>query len=168
MVVATNKGKTEYPLLSYVLVKPENGPATKLSPRLRGPYQILQKKIRKEGDIYTCQHLASNKVEDFYVGLLTPFLFEEDRTNPLEVATHDDEYHIVEAVLQHKFKGKGNKTEDLILQIKWMGYDLPEWVSFDNSTLKKVKIIHDYLYDNKLAKHVPVAFKRVKEMISEN
>jgi hypothetical protein len=156
--------KTEFPIQSYVLVQPELGPADKLSPRLRGPYLVLHKRIRKEGDVYTCQHLSTNKIEDFHVTLLTAFNYDDIRTNPLEVATHDDEYHIVESVLHHKFKKKGNKTRDLLLKIKWLGQDLPEWISYDGPTIKKVSLVHDYLYANRLATHVPSAFKRVNEL----
>jgi hypothetical protein len=119
--------------------------------------------VRKEGDVYTCQHLSTNKIEDFHVKLLTSFDYDDTKTNPLEVANHDDEYHIVEAVLEHKFKNKGNKTRDLLLKIKWLSEDSPEWVSYD--TLKKVEIVHDYLYNNRLATHVPNAFKRVYETL---
>jgi hypothetical protein len=131
--------KTEFPIQSYVLVQPEQGPADKLSPRLRGPYLVLHKRVRKEGDVYTCQHLSTNKIEDFHVKLLTSFNYDDTKTNPLEVATHDDEYHIVEAVLEHKFKNKGNKTRDLLLKIKWLSEDSPEWVSYD--ILKKVQLL---------------------------
>lgn len=163
MATASVKSKTEFPLLSYVLIKPETGPDNKLAPRLKGPYQILNKTSRKQGDVYTCQHLASNKIEDFHVTIMTPFIMDES-TNPLEIAAHDHEYHIVESVLQHKFKGKNNdKTKNLLLKIKWVGENLPEWVPYDNSTLKKVELVHDYLYANRLAKHVPAAFKRVVE-----
>ena len=155
--------KTEFPVQSYVLVQPEQGPVDKLSPRLRGPYLVLHKRMRKEGDVYTCQHLSTNKIEDFHVKLLTSFNYDDTRINPLEVATHDDEYHIVQAVLEHKFKNNGNKTRDLILKIKWLSEDSPEWVSYD--TLKKVEIVHDYLYKNRLATHVPNAFKRVNETL---
>ena len=164
MAMAEGINKTDFPLLSYVLVKPETGPDTKLSPRLKGPYQVIHKKIRREGDIYTCQHLASNKIEDFHVTILTSFIFDAEKINPLEIAAHDDEYYVVESVLNHKFKGRENKTKNLMLKIKWLGQELPEWVSYDNSTLKKVNIVHDYLYANRLAIHVPNAFKRATEI----
>ena len=151
---------TEFPLLSYVLVNPEMGPLDKLSVRRRGPYQIINRTVRKQGDIYTCQHLANNKVEDFHVKLLTAFEYDDTRTSPIEVSTHDDEYHIVDAVLGHRFKKiRSNKTKDLQLKIKWLGDESPLWCDY-NTTLKKVEKVHDYLYNHKLVIHVPAAFKR--------
>ena len=159
MAKSSSVEKIIFPTLSYVLVTPENGPVDKLSPRRKGPYQILHRKIRPQGDVYSCLHLATNKVEDFHVTLLTAFSYDEIRTSPIEVATHDHEYHIVDKVLGHRFRNNKFKTQNLQLKIKWEGEQSAEWYDYD-STLKRVEKVHDYLYNNKLATHVSTAFKR--------
>ena len=160
-----NQPVTVFPIRSYVLVQPENGPTDKLSPRLLGPYQIIEKYSRKQGDVYECQHLATNKIESFHVKLLTEYKFD-DSSNLIDAATHDSEYFLVEMVLNHRFKNKDKSTKNLELLIKWVGNDLPEWQPY-STTLKKVEKVHDYLYNNRLATHVPTAFKRA-QIIEEN
>lgn len=158
--VDNNQPVTTFPIRSYVLVQPENGPIDKLSPKLKGPYQIIEKYARKQGDVYECQHLATNKIESFHVKLLTEFKFD-DNSKLIDIAAHDHELFLVESILNHKFKNKDKTTKNLELLIKWVGNDIPEWQSY-STTLKKVEKVHDYLYDNRLATHVPTAFKRVQ------
>jgi hypothetical protein len=52
---SSNQSVTVFPIRSYVLVQPEKGPTDKLSPKLLGPYQIIEKYTRKQGDVYECQ-----------------------------------------------------------------------------------------------------------------
>ena len=65
---------TDFPVGSFVLVSyPQTGmgrkPPTKLHPRLRGPYQI----VNRRKDTYTVRNLLTNNMEDFHSTSLHPY-----------------------------------------------------------------------------------------------
>lgn len=99
--------KTEFQIGDYVLVayeKDGHKAPSKLHPVLRGPCRIIDKTVRREGDIYTVQHLDSFKLEDFHVKLLQKFNHDARFTDPTSVATADNQSFIVESILNHRFQ----------------------------------------------------------------
>jgi hypothetical protein len=177
----TGRQQTTFAINTFVMAKYEanNGePPTKLHPLLRGPYQIINRSIRAEGDIYTVQDLVTNKLYDFHVKLLQPYQYDATRINPLAVAMKDhnssmeSRVYIVEEVLNHRFFPNSVKAANLQLLIKWMNEDRPQWNSYNETSIKKVKLVQDYLYDNKLGAMVPQQYKRTvrmqKERVIEN
>ena len=74
-----------------------------MHPILRGPARIVNKVSRSEGDIYTVQHLDSTKLEDFHFKLLRKFHYDARFTDPISVATSDNQTFEVEEILKYRF-----------------------------------------------------------------
>ena len=107
--LAKNSGEpiTEFPINSFVTVAYENDehkPPSKLHNRRRGPYRILSKTTRDEGDVYNCIDLVTNKEYSFHVKLLHSFQYDVINTNIEEVATTERQYFTVERVTGHRWK----------------------------------------------------------------
>ena len=101
------KSITEFPIDSFVTVSYENDehrPPTKLHNKRRGPFQVISKATREEGDVYTCKDLVTHKEHDFHIKMLHPFHYDVLRTNVEEVATVEKHYFTVEKVISHKWK----------------------------------------------------------------
>jgi hypothetical protein len=143
--------KTVFPIDSYVLAKPEKGPDEKTSPRWLGPYVILERMSRDQGDIYRCQHLSTGKIFDFRIDRLEPYYTYDDSN------LHDVAYE-VETVLDHRFNGE-HKPAFLQLRVKWIGYHEPSWEPFRGNGLDKVGIVHEYLRSHRMISYIPQQFK---------
>ena len=154
-------GKSEFNIDDYVLVNYENDEhkaPTKFHPIIRGPFRVLSKVSRVEGDIYTVQHLNSIKMEDFHVKLLRPFHHDAQYTNPYEVAAADTQSFTIEKCLKYRWV-KGNKKlkSNMEVLVKWKGYEEPTWEPYVN--VADVGIFHQYLRDNKLSFLIRDRFK---------
>ena len=84
------------------------------------------------------------------------------RTNIEEVATTERQYFTVEKVVSHRWKDpqlattiKGQNAKNLELEIKWLGYEIPEWNRYDEPSIKKVREVITYLESNALKHLVP-------------
>ena len=146
--------KTIFAEDSYVLAKPEAGPTDKLEPPWLGPYQIISRLDRPEGDVYTVIHMATNKQYDFRVDRLKQFDFDPHLTRPFDAAALDFQGDVVESVLGHKFSGP-HTAENLRLKLKWLGDPNIDWYPFTDS-LSEVGIVHEYFRRfPKLEKFIP-------------
>jgi hypothetical protein len=150
--------KTTFPINSYVLVEPEVPPTNKLSPKWLGPFQILERLERPEGDVYRCLHLSTNKEFDFRVNRLNPFYFDDDAVLH-DTAQLDHEQYEVEAVVHHRYNG-AHTAKNLVLDIKWLGYEQTEWQAYSEGGLNEVDVVHEYLRRHNMAKYIPPRFKR--------
>jgi hypothetical protein len=152
--------RTVFPVDSYVLVKPEREPTSKLAPRLLGPYLVTERFPRGEGDVYRCLHLSTNQAFDFRVDRLYPY-FTHDEPSLRDTAMLDNESYEVEAVLGHRFQGT-QSAKNLQLQIKWLGYEQPQWQQYSgpNDGLNSVGVVHEYLRRHKFARFIPARFTR--------
>jgi hypothetical protein len=157
--------ETEFDINSFVLVQYENNdqrPPTKIHPKLRGPYQVISVHRRdNRGTIYTCQNLANNKLEDFYVKLLQPFHYDARYVDPAVEALVDSQAFIVEDILDHVFEGKKQIKTEMKFLVKWLGYEQPTWEPYAN--LAKLKQLHAYLRNNHLERYIQDAFRIPKE-----
>ena len=98
----TATGKKSYTVFedgSYVLLDPASGkPKGRLHARRTGPYLVMS----HEDSTYTLQNLVNKNHFRVNIHRMHPFHFDPDRTNPQEVAAHDEEEFIVEAILSHE------------------------------------------------------------------
>ena len=144
---------TSFPINSFVLVNYENEmhrPPSKLHTYRRGPLQVMQ----IDGNVYTLKNLVTNKLEDFHVKLLKPFVFNKDLIDPSEVAMHDEDYHIITEICDHKFTGSRTKRSNLQFLIRWDNDVKPTWYRWSPS-LAVNEEIHKYLKKNKLKRFIP-------------
>ena len=169
--LAKKKGTdiTEFPINSFVTAAWENDehrPPTKLHNVRRGPFRVLNKTTREEGDVYTVLDLVTNKELSFHVKLLHPFQYDVMRTSIEEVATVEKQFFTVENVVTHRWKDeqlamtqKGQNSNNLELLIKWAGYDIPEWNRYDDASIKKVQEVINYLELHNLKHLIPQQFR---------
>ena len=149
--------KTTFAVHSYVLVQPEVKPNDKLAPQWLGPYQILEHIEKREGDLYRCLHLSTNREFTFRVNQLNPFYFDDDAVLH-QTAQLDHEQYEIEAVIQHRYNGS-HTIKNLQLEIKWMGYDETEWQNYSEGGLNEVDVVHEYLRRHKMVRFIPPRFK---------
>ena len=105
----------------------------------------------------------------FHVKLLHPFAYDVIQTNIEEVATTERQYFTVERVVSHRWKDpqlattvKGQTASNLELEIKWVGYEVPEWNRYDEPSIKKVQEVITYLESNALKHLVPAHLRTSK------
>jgi hypothetical protein len=149
----------QFPIDSYVLVKYETGPPSKLHPTLKGPMRVVNIKRRgNQPSTYVCEDLVTHKYYNYHVKQLKPFEYDASKTDPETVAMADNHSILVETILKHCFIGtKAPNRSNLQFLVKWVGFDDPSWEPYRNtSSLEKV---HEYLIKAKLAKFIPDKFK---------
>jgi hypothetical protein len=155
--------ETEFDIDSYVLVQYENddrAPPSKVHPILKGPYQIIKINRRQpKGTVYTCRNLATQKVEDFHIKLLVPYLHDQANADPREAAMADNQSFEVESILDHLFEGKKQLRSTLKFKVKWVGYPIPSWEPY--ATMSKVRKVHEYLTEKQLSKFIPDIYKQL-------
>lgn len=163
------ESNTEFPIHSFVTAAYENDehrPPTKLHNKRRGPFKVISKTSREEGDVYKCLDLVTHKEYEFHVKLLHPFQYDVLRTNVEEVATVEKQYFTVERVINHKWTNpelaltsKGRNANNLQLEIKWIGYDKPEWNRYNEPSIKKVQEVINYFAQNGLSYLTPKQYR---------
>ena len=153
--------ETAFEVDSYVLVQYENdthAPPSKMHPILRGPYQVIAiNKREKRGTIYTCRHLATQKLEDFHVKLLTEYHYDAAHSVPATAAMADSQLFEVEEVLDHIFEGRKENKTNLRIKIKWQGFPNPTWERY--AEVAKVQKVHAYLKQKRMRKYIQLSFK---------
>ena len=167
---------TEFPLNSFVTAAYENDdhrPPTKLHNKRRGPFRVIAKNTREEGDVYICKDLVTHQEHSFHIKMLQPFYYDVLRTSVEEVATVEKQYFTVDKVISHKWinpelaiTNKGRNANNLLLEIKWAGYEKPEWNKYDEPSIKKVQEVIDYLAQNGLNHLIPQQFRKPKDKAS--
>ena len=149
------KNQTIFDINSYVLVEYENKQTpTKLHLRSKGPYRV----VNKIGNIYTLQNIVTNKIEDYHVKLLRPFHYDPAITDPMDVARRDEEYHVIQQVLNHRFKDNKQTRTSLEFHIKWAGDKEPDWYTW-SADYAKNQVIQQYMKTNKLSRFLSKRYK---------
>jgi len=150
--------ETDFPVGSFVLVSfPQTGmgrkPPTKLHPRLKGPYQV----VNKRKDKYTLRNLLTNSMEDFHITSLHPYYQNAQFISPQEVILRDKDEFQIETVLAHR--GDTTKLSSLQFQVKWLGYDdsVNSWEPW--KTIRATTQLHNYLISQNLQNLIPKAFR---------
>jgi hypothetical protein len=140
-------------LASYPNTGMGRKPPTKLHPRLRGPYQV----VNRLKDTYTVRNLLTDSLEDFHATTLHPYHRNDDFLSPQEVMLRDkDEFHI-ETVFEHR--GDDKRLSSLEFKVKWLGFDesFDTWEPWKN--LRATTQLHDYLIRQGLQNKIPKEFR---------
>ena len=104
----------------YVLaIFPENKPPSKLSPRLQGPFKVIE----REDNTYTCQHVLTKKSRRFDIHQLTYFSQSIDNDTNYAASLDQIEYRI-HKLLDHR-RTEDNQLEFLCQlnhepEIRWL------------------------------------------------
>lgn len=140
---------TEYPINSYVLLNPPEGNRPKLSPKLKGPYRV----VNFVGSKYTIQDLLTSKNFDIHISKLSPFNFDDTRTDPKTIAMDDAQEFVIDSVIAHR--GDRSRRGTMEFLVKWQGYsdDANSWEPYSN--LRDTDHLLEYLRANKLKSLIP-------------
>jgi len=155
----SNKIPTNFEIGSYVLINyGEDKPPSKLDQRYKGPYRVVNLDNKNKNRV-TVQNLVTGKLEDFPNKQLKPFLYDEKYTSPEEVAMSDENFAIVESIVDHKPKNLSIKTPKRKISFKILyKFDKnPIWQ--DYKSLKDNEVLHEYLTKNKLVGLIPPKYK---------
>jgi len=144
---------TEYPVNSYVLFTPPVGRSDKLLPRHRGPYQVME----KTHSIYIIENLVNGKRTTTHIHNLRPFNYDPARTLPLEVAHHNEQEFVVEAINGHR--GDRHKRSTMEFRVRWAGFGetCDSWEPY--KALLHVDKLHNYLRTNAMKSLIPSEHK---------
>ena len=145
---------TEYPIHSYVLLNPPEGTSrAKLQTRKDGPFQV----INFVGSKYTLQNLLNGKTFDVHISRLSPFNYDATRTDPAEVAMHDNQEFVIESIVGHRGDRLRRRTMEFL--VKWQGYtaDANTWEPYHE--LKDTQPLIDYLNQNRLKSLIPARYR---------
>jgi transposase InsO family protein len=161
---------TEFPSNSYVLSAyegDEHRPPTKLHTRWRGPFRVLETDT-SDDRIVNVIHPVTNKIETIHKKLLRPFLYDAQHTDPDEVAQHDDDFEVIERVLEHRYvrdgliipDGTRGKLSELQLLVKYQNDNNSIWQEWSISTkLNHASAVHEYLRTHKMSRFIPAQYK---------
>ena len=111
---------TSYPVGSVVLAEHRGswrkGPKSKLLPYKKGPLRV----ISSRGDKYVLQDLVTQKASDYHIKDISPFLYDNETQDPLNIALRDerDSYHIVDYIEKVIGDLRGPKTK-LKFKVHW-------------------------------------------------
>ena len=156
-----NKGKaTVFEDGCYVLVQyPDKGlgrrPPTKLHTLWKGPMRV----VSHVGNRYILEDLVDGKHEQHFVTSLKEFFVDDPDPIVLQqIAAHDSQEYVVEAILQHR--GDLRQASSLEFLVKWLGFDENQstWEPYSNLTSNE--ILHNYLKDRRLLRLIPRRFRK--------
>ena len=162
--IATRGGKegiSEFPINSYVLVNYEandHKPPSKLHTFLRGPLRV----VNRNGPIYTLENLVKNKLEDFHIKLLHPFMYDTALVDPREVAQHDEDQFGIVKVHDHRFTNIKQNKHYLEFSVKFDDSNTPIWQPW-SPDIRDNEQIHAYLEKNNMRKFIPTKYTYPKD-----
>ena len=135
---------TEFPINSYVLVTHPRGKRPKLLTTKEGPYQV----INFVGSKYTLQDLLTGKNFDIHVSNLSPFNYDTTRTDPKDVAMHDQGEFLIRTILAHRGDKTRRKTMEFL--VSWVNLPAEEnsWEPY--ASLRDTDQLLEYLRTHKM------------------
>ena len=125
---------------------------SKLSPKLLGPYAVIE---QNKNNI-KCRHVISNKISIFHADRVTPFIGTKQSAE--DVALLDNDEYVVEKILAHR--GNFRQRTSLEFLVRWSSYssDSDSWEPW--TSLLHVEALHDYLRQINRADLIPSVHKK--------
>ena len=111
----------------YVLLSYPTRPPTKLTPRWRGPFVVIE----TSGNTYSIQDLCSKGIQQIDVSRLKLFRMVLSDQEVQELAARDTNEHVVEMIIDHSYSGemrtmagkpKRVKKSDFDFKVRWLGF----------------------------------------------
>jgi len=151
---------TEFPINSYVLAHyghdPHDRPPTKTHTTHQGPFLIVDVDTTKTR--YTVKDLVYNKLIDLHVTWLRPFIYEEGRTNPIDVSLADSNEQEIEEVTQHFGDTSTLKKSHLTFTVRYRRQMIADSKRLTWAQLRDTEALHKYLTQNNLRKYLNKRF----------
>jgi len=141
---------------SYVLVEdPQTTNKPKLNPLHDGPFEVLGQR----GNEVQIKNLINNKASYVHITRVRPFHYDPVVTNPLHIATQDQQEFVVDSILQHR--GSPSDKTHMQFLVRWQGYgpESDSWEPwYDAATGAGVRdnvTLHAYLRSKALGYLIP-------------
>ena len=133
------------------LETPQSLRSSKLSPKLLGPYEVIQ---QTKNDI-SCKHAVTNVISVLHSSRVTPFIGSDIDAQTSALLDRDE--YIVDSVVTHR--GNARKVSSLQFLIRWHNYSSAHdsWEPW--AEMKKVSVVHDYLEQNNMSNIIPQQYK---------
>ena len=133
------------------LETPQSLRSSKLSPKLLGPYEVIQ---QTKNDI-SCKHVVTNVISVLHSSRVTPFIGTD--TDAHTSALLDRDEFIVDSIVTHR--GNARKVSSLKFLVRWHNYSSAHdsWEPW--AEMKKVAVVHDYLKRNNMSNIIPQQYK---------
>ena len=119
--------------------------------RRYGPFRIVHVKnsiVTYESPIYP------GRERSIHVSRCHRYIVR-DGTQPHEEALkYDDTYFVVEAILNHRIKGKRASVNSIEVEVKWSGYDETTWEPLKGTTIRRLTLVHEYIANKPELQHL--------------
>jgi hypothetical protein len=134
------------------LETPQSFRSSKLSPKLLGPYEVIQ---QIKNDI-SCRHVVTNIVSKLHASRVTPY-FGSPATAYTTALLDRDEY-IIDLIVTHR--GNPKKVSTLEFLVRWQNYSAihDTWESW--MEMKNTSAVHLYLKTNNMKHIIPKQFTK--------
>jgi len=134
---------------TVLLRPPHDRPASKLAPRLLGPYKVISKTGTNSYNIRLVNAPETDEPIEVHMERLIPYTPPTDAAlNEIIAADKPDEY-LVESIRNHRRAKPGNRASSFHYLVKWQGYEDPTWET--SAALKDNVFFKDYLISNNIA-----------------
>ena len=150
MTSAVTGEKTIFLPNTYVLVKYENRPPTKLHTNWKGPMRV----VNSVGSKYTVHNMITDELENHHVSQLKQFEYDPEMTDPRLVANKDQQLFDVDSILEMRGDPYKSKKQ-LFFLVRWKGLTSVDDTWLPWKELRNNSILHAFLIDNKLKSLVP-------------
>ena len=91
--------------------------------------------------------------------LIRPFYYDPVLVDPRKVAQHDEDYHDIESIRDHRFVNPAHQLRsEMSLLVKWNEITQPSWHKW-SPDFGKAEVVHQYLKDHNLKKFIHVQYK---------
>jgi len=146
---------SDFPINSYVLWENPAGGRNKMQTKLQGPYQV----VGRQDDDIIIQDLLTHKDVKTHISNVREFLFDNDRTDPKDVAMHSSQEFVIDTILEHAFTDNIIKRSTLMFKVRWQGYTVENdsWEPY--KYLRDTEQLHAYLRANRMVSYIPAKFK---------
>lgn len=145
----TTFAPNSYVLVRYPVRALNQGRPTKLHGYWKGPLRV----VSSHNNSYSLQNLVTDKVEQYHVTSLKPFVYSHEFTDPKLVAYKDQQLFLVDHITQHA--GVTSKPSSMDFKVRWagLGEEFDLWLPWKE--LRNNIKLHEYLRTHGLQKLVP-------------
>ena len=108
-----------------------------------------------ENDSSKCKvkDLITDKDKWYHVTQLKQFQYDPTKTDPTDIARHDNQEHYVERIIS--MEGDKTKVSSLTFLVKWLGYDDIDNTYEPWNGMKDNEKLHEFLINKNLRHLIP-------------